>query len=229
MSSPIETETERQGREFRELCFHMGLTLAIWQRLEDEHFRLFVKILGAPQQEICSIVYHSTESFESRRVMVDRVARVFFKTLAKPKARRRANGEWNEIHQLLKDASEDRNKIAHYSVEYTPIRKIDRDGGTTLELGSPRLQPSPHNVVSKLLGRTPDKPEHTLSPKELMAFSKRFNALSERIVKLNRDLPLPQPRLGEHLLQSFGLHVGPIDESLTQSLPRPKADPPFDR
>jgi hypothetical protein len=37
----------------------MALTLAIWQRLEDKHFRLFVKMLGAPQIEICPIVYYS--------------------------------------------------------------------------------------------------------------------------------------------------------------------------
>ena len=48
--------------EFQNLCFHMGLTLAVWQRVEDAHFRLFHKLIGAPNSDLSSIVYHSTES-----------------------------------------------------------------------------------------------------------------------------------------------------------------------
>jgi hypothetical protein len=63
MSEPEKEDDRRYQEEFKNLCYFMGLSLVMWQQVEEEHFRLFVKMLGAPQKEICSIVYYSTESF----------------------------------------------------------------------------------------------------------------------------------------------------------------------
>jgi hypothetical protein len=52
----------------------VGAALTQWQQVEDAHYLFFLKILGAPKPEVCSVIYFSPPTFESRRVMVDRVA-----------------------------------------------------------------------------------------------------------------------------------------------------------
>jgi hypothetical protein len=92
-------------------------------------------MLGAPQREICSIAYHSTESFEARRKMVTSIAREFFKSLDK-KQEAHANTEWNEIDKLLKDGSENRNKLAHYVLDFDLIKEPEKPGDTNCHIRS---------------------------------------------------------------------------------------------
>jgi hypothetical protein len=152
--------------------------------------------------------------------MVDRAAREFFKTLDK-KLAKEANQQWNTINKDLKDASEKRNKVAHYSLEYETMTQTSTpDGGMTVEFGLPRLRPSPHNIVSRLLGRTPDKQEHNLSASELSGYLVEFAKLTARIGRLSLLLPLPQPRLGEGLLRAFALDADPQHiASIAKTLP----------
>jgi hypothetical protein len=180
-------ENPKASNEFIDLCTSMGLTLAVWQRLEDQHFLLFVKLLGAPKREICSVIYHGIPGFEGRRVMVDRV--VSFSELTSEQ-----KGEWKNIHSALASAAEDRNKIAHYSVEYDLVQKeMQADGSRPVELGSPHLRPSFHNVLKD---RTAEKPGHKLTPAEMRGYVNAFNGLAGRLSALRKSISLPPPRQG---------------------------------
>jgi hypothetical protein len=185
--------------EFQELCRHMGMTLAIWQRLEDEHFLLFVKLLGSPKREICSAIYHGIPSFEGRRMMVDRVAS--FSSLTADQ-----RTEWERIHKALEVASTDRNKIAHYSVDYEILeRTTNEDGSMTFDLGSPHLRPSQHNILK--VG-SPDKPGYKLTPVEMKNYMDQFIQLAETLKTLSNLISVHPPQqglgLGSGLLPYLG-------------------------
>jgi hypothetical protein len=70
----ISAETRE---DFKSICSAIGSALILWQDVEDAHFRLFVKMLGAPREEICSAVYYSVQSFEARYKIVGRMAHFF--------------------------------------------------------------------------------------------------------------------------------------------------------
>jgi hypothetical protein len=53
----VESE---EFREFQALCYHIGLALVTWQDVEEAHFKLFFKVIGAPNAEIASLAYHAT-------------------------------------------------------------------------------------------------------------------------------------------------------------------------
>jgi hypothetical protein len=176
--------------EFNDLCFHIGLTLAVWQRLEKQHFLLFVKLLGAPKLDICSVIYHGIPSFEGRRVIVDRVT--LFSELTEQQ-----RSEWSNIHSALEKAATDRNKIAHYSVEYELIETENADdGGVSYDIGKPHLRPASENTADSLRGRHPDKLGHRLTPIEMRQYVVRFNGLAERLSALRNSISLPKPHQG---------------------------------
>lgn len=162
----------------------MGLALAAWQSVEHIHFLLFKRFLGSKQAKIPSIVYHGIESFDSRRVMVDRMAMACLQT-------KEGRAEWGEISKALKDANLDRNKIAHYSVDFDLVTAETTDGVTELVIGSPKLRPSNLNVVSELLGRLRDSEEHNLGDEALKQYVVRFKALE---IRLTNFLMRLQPR-----------------------------------
>ncbi len=76
MSEPVLTTEHTRAPDLRDLCAFIGMGLVSWQNVEDSHYLLFVKLIAAPKQEVCSILYFSPPSFESRRVLVDRLAQV---------------------------------------------------------------------------------------------------------------------------------------------------------
>jgi hypothetical protein len=137
--------------EFNDLCFHMGLTLAVWQRLEKQHFLLFVKLLGAPKLDICSVIYHGIPSFEGRRVMVDRVT--LFSELTEQQ-----RSEWSNIHSALEKAATDRNKIGHRLTPIEMRQYVVRFNGLAERLSALRNSislPKPHQGLSWVSGLQP--------------------------------------------------------------------------
>jgi hypothetical protein len=177
---------------FNDLCMRMGMALAVWQQVEEQHYRLFLELLQVGEGDIPSVVYFSTESFDARRKMVSRMFQ--FSPADKPQ-----RIEWNEIEKQLKDFNDNRNKIAHYSIrlEFTNVKKSD--GRMYFKFGDYRLIPSRHNKVSVLLGRTEEDPEHNLSADAMDQYMKDFNALACRLstfVWTMRSARLPPQSLG---------------------------------
>jgi hypothetical protein len=173
-----DPETDKIDEEYRDLCTNIGIALVTWQDVEKSHYRLFRKFLGVEASAISSVVYFSAESFESRRKMVSRMAS-YYLAGAEYAEQRQA---WQTLEKELKDANDNRNKIAHYSAEYPLIKAAELPNGVIeFEFGPVRLQPSPENYVSKALGRTPDKEEHNLSSREIRRYTAEFLALSGRL------------------------------------------------
>ena len=193
----------------------MGMAMAQWQRVEVAHFLLFRKLLAAPRRDIASIVYHSTESFDARRVMVDRMAQLSLTI-------KRDREEWPRLHKAMKDASLNRNKIAHYSIEYSAVPITLADGTPALSFPKPSLQSHPDNVVNRLLGRSSNKDGHKLSVPELQGYIDEFYNLGTWITNFALRLKVAPPQPTEALAQSVG-HAG---ETLTEVLQSLLPDPP---
>jgi hypothetical protein len=64
-----------------------------------------------------------------------------------------------------------------------------------IRLSGPTLRPSAYNIVSRLLGRTPDKDGHDLKIDEIKALQTTFKNLSVEIDKFRESCPLP-PQAG---------------------------------
>lgn len=146
----------------------MGMALTRFQGIEDAHYLLFLKMLGAPKEEICSVLYFSPPTFESRRVMVDRVAQYALET-------KEQKAEWSKLNKSLGDAASDRGRIAHYSLDFE-IRFRGPDLSADLEIGQPRLRPSRHNKLKE--GASP---KNQLILREVMDHSVAFRKLVDRL------------------------------------------------
>jgi hypothetical protein len=197
----------------RELLTLMGLTLVTWQRIEDAHYLFFLKMLGAPKEEICSVLYFSPPSFESRRVMVDRVAHYFLEDKVHRK-------EWKEINKELETCAAQRGRVSHYGLGFEIIWKPS----TEFEIGAPRLEPSIHDKVQVLRGRTTQKPEHRVTKEEMMAYMKHFEEIEERLINITKAVSLPVPQLGANFLQV----LQPFLETPKESPPIPPSTSPSD-
>jgi hypothetical protein len=187
MPAPKDTDQELS------LLFQgMGMALTRWQGVEDAHYLLFLKMLGAPKEEICSVLYFSPPTFESRRVLVDRVAHYFLEDKAQKK-------EWSDLNKRLGDRASERGRIAHYSLSFDFKYR-----GPTLAHGvdvtNPHIRPSPHNKVAVLQGKTVESPKHRLTADEVLKYIESFTALERDVIAFTKKISLPQPQQGLGLL-----------------------------
>jgi hypothetical protein len=106
---------------------------------------------------------------------------------------KKQRGEWQELEHLTKVANENRNKFAHYALDYDLIGQSNNPDGTVrITFGPHRLRPTVRNFYSRLQGRTPDKEEHNLGPKQITQYIGEFGQLAERLEKFHVSL---SPRL----------------------------------
>ncbi|MGR4930245.1 hypothetical protein ACIPUD_26085 [Bradyrhizobium sp. CAR08] len=88
-------------------------------------------------------------------------------------------GEWGDLQKELKDANDERNKLAHYTVIIEIAKESRGDDGVLVgNLTSPLLQPSPHNAVSRVQGKTPNNERHSLDEEALKGHAQDFYGLS---------------------------------------------------
>ncbi len=175
--------------QFSALCQQIGMALVTWQEVENAHFRIFHRLLGEPQFSIASIVYHHTESFEARHKMVGLLIQHSLKD-KEPALRKMWSNEKGGLQKDVRDANLNRNKLAHYSHDQavSSVEKTD-DGEVVVKFSEPRLQPSPYNEVSRLLGRTPDRDEHNLSVVGIQNYIADFVTLTRRLDEFWERLP----------------------------------------
>jgi hypothetical protein len=193
--------SEGNDSEYLDLCLHIGLALVVWQEVEESHFGLFVKMLGSGYNDVSSVVYFSVESFEARRKMVGNMAHYFLTAKADKKAWSDENGG---LQKALKDADENRNKLAHYSVAEDVIRTIEHENGdVTIEFAAPRLRPYEGNLVSRMRGLTIDKPEHNLSVAEVSGYI-RAGRRPWRLTRRRREVHRGARRRGSEPLTRRG-------------------------
>jgi hypothetical protein len=175
--------------QFQEFCYHIGLALVTWQDVEEAHFKLFFKLIGAPNGEIASLAYHSLDSFQTRHVMVGRMIDLFFKNTTQDETVKRVWANVDGLQKRLKDANLNRNKLAHYSWETDFVSETHLEtGGVIVKFTGPRLQASSYNSVSRVLGYTPDKPEHNLDEGTLRTYIGDFRRLATELDAFQRDL-----------------------------------------
>jgi hypothetical protein len=150
---------------------------------------------------VSSVVYFSVESFEARRKMVGNMAHYFLTAKADKKAWSDENGG---LQKALKDADENRNKLAHYSVAEDVIRTIEHENGdVTIEFAAPRLRPYEGNLVSRMRGLTIDKPEHNLSVAEVSGYI-RAGRRPWRLTRRRREVHRGARRRGSEPLTRRG-------------------------
>jgi hypothetical protein len=215
MSSP-----ESVDGDFREICYLMGLALVTWQGIEDAHFKIFLKMLKVPMDDVSSVPYFAIESFASRHAMLDKMAQYFLA----PRCFKKQRKEWQDLYTAAKNANDNRNKFAHYALDYDFIRHYERpDGSVVVEFTPHRLRPARQNAVSRLLGRTPDKDDHNLGPDQIKQYIVEFRQLAGQLELFHVSLSKPSevPLIaGAHSTDSKPQHP-----QSPETLP-PEGDPP---
>jgi hypothetical protein len=171
--------------EWMEFLSFMALTSLDWQRVEDMHYLLFNKMVQTPNDDICSILYYQPPSFEGKRTLVDRLAQLYL-----PKD---FHGEWSKLNKRLKNASEQRGSVAHYSLDFEttkgPTRAI-----ADMQIGAPRLVPSPNNKIDEMKGRVRSKEKYIVTTKKMRDYVLSFRELSEDLKKFILKIPDRPPR-----------------------------------
>jgi hypothetical protein len=195
----VENESAPRN-EFHDLCYHIGLALVTWQRVEELHFHIFGRFLGVPLSQITSAAYHSTESFDARNTMLDRMAHYFLSPIKELLPRevnkhyKELRIKWQVLHKLLKNANSNRNKLAHYTADYDLINMRNEGSDIVFDVTPHTLRPGPLNYVSRLQGRTKESPEHNLGVPELkqcvVQFRQAEQAAADFLLELGK---LPEP------------------------------------
>ena len=202
LSFELRVMAETQ-ENFRELCYHIGLALVTWQRVEELHFHIFGRFLGVPLGQIASAAYHSTESFDARNTMLNNMAQYFLSPIPELLPRKTLKQfkelriQWQALHKLLKETNLNRNKLAHYPADFdfVNMRTVD-DGSVIVEFTPYTLRPGSLNFVSRLLGRTKDKPEHNLGVQELKQYVVEFRQAEQATAAFLLELgKLPEPHV----------------------------------
>jgi len=167
----------------------MGLALATWQGVEEAHYKIFTKLLGLTLGGLGSVVYFSTESFEARRKMVDDMIALALKGRHVKKQR----AQWEGLKKPLKDANKNRNKLAHYGIDYDLINPRPGVGGDgyVFNLTAHTLRPSRWNEWARLRGRAKEHPGHNLGIDEVKEYVVEFRRLGHILEQFHADLPRP--------------------------------------
>jgi hypothetical protein len=177
---------EREPNEFpdpeetREILFLMGLGLTSWERVEDEHFFLFRKLLDYQADQICSVLYHGPPTFESRRVLVDRLmeANVVppdFKTV------------WRKINKRLATAANHRGQLAHFGLGFD-VDYLDKEPSLKYRVINPHLRPSLNNRLKSMQGTGYENPKTRVSKAALVEYLEEFGALASELAEFRRTL-----------------------------------------
>jgi hypothetical protein len=187
MTDYVPKTENTKASETRDLCAYMGMGLATWQRVEDCHYQLFEKLLNGPSPTVCSILYFSPPTFESRRVLVDRIAQVLI-------ADKEIKKEWEKLNKDLSTEAAKRGKLAHYGLDYeivynTPQPSLD------FKMGAPRLAPSRYNQTAELLGNKTAKEPLTI--RKIRDFIVSFMEIEDRLEAFLKALkPAKQQAMG---------------------------------
>lgn len=182
----MSTQNARRD-EYMHFLAYMGVALTAWANVEEAHFLIF-RMMRDTKKEICSVIYFSSPSFESRRVMVDRVAHFFISD--------ENMKEWAKLTDELQKASGLRGQLAHYGLDFELLKnETNDDGAPSLEFGAPRLRPSSYNEVHIMQGKTGEK--HTVTVKKLRLYAETFSDLERRLqdfnIRMTEQVP---PRVG---------------------------------
>jgi hypothetical protein len=189
----------------------MGMGLVSWQKVEDTHYLLFVKLIGAPKQEVCSILYFSPPSFESRRVLVDRLVQVVITDAEILKT-------WSKLNKDLGSHASNRGSLAHYGLDYEIIHSTP-EPSLNFKIGAPRLAQSRHNQIASLLGKKSNKQPLTI--RDVRKFITGFVEIEEHLKEFTQSFQLPAPQQGLGLLQG----LAPYFSSLAGSPPTHPSKP----
>jgi hypothetical protein len=211
MFEPVLTTQNTKAPDLRDLCAFLGMALVTWQKVEDTHYLLFVKLIGAPKKEVCSILYFSPPSFESRRVLVDRLAQTI---ITDPKILK----TWRKLNKDLDTEGSNRGKLAHYGLDYEVVFNTP-EPSTDFKLGFPKLAPSRHNQIASLVGKK--KTKEPLTTKEVRNLITNFIEIEGRLNEFIQSFHLPEPQQGANLLQG----LAPYFSSLAGSPPSPPSKP----
>jgi hypothetical protein len=130
----ITYATKEETDELVSLYTCIGLALTGWQKVEEAHYLLFVKLLEPSKAEICSAIYFQFTSFSSRCNMIDKIVQLAIED-------EDLKQQWSELSKRSKTEAAERNKIAHYDLHFDIS---DRLGPDDFDKAFPRLQPSKH-------------------------------------------------------------------------------------
>ena len=146
---PSKPQNKASASATTELVGFVGLVIVTWQQVEEAHYLLFAKLVGVPSDDIASILYFSPPTFESRRVLVDRIAQCTLENKAH-------KSEWAALNKRLGKGASNRGKIAHYSLYHLSDIRETGDPDSPIEFVSnlefPLLTPSIFNRVAALKG-----------------------------------------------------------------------------
>ena len=187
----------------------MGLAMHLWAGVEDALFLLFSSILRSPSETMDSIVFYSCPSFESKRVLTDRLSQ---KVLTSEDHKR-----WESINKRLIDESSFRGKIAHYGIDHE-VQNNNAILAALLKdkappdpiLGPPHLRRSKKNKIS--VGK---KGQLTTDSKDILKHCNSFSLLSDDIKSLSQSVKLSHIHLSPtpaNSLSSFLHYPGTQEE-----------------
>jgi hypothetical protein len=200
-------DSDQRVDEASTLYGWMGLALSLWQDVENIHYLLFFKLLDAPKPEICSVIYFGVPTFESRRVMVDRVAQYGLADEFKK--------EWDSLNKRLVAGASARGAIAHYRLSYEII--IESEDPFKVGFGPARLVPAKYNRLA--FGK-----KGPLLLSDLKQHTKDFIALKGNLSEFVRKVPFHPSRQSPNFLSALAPSFASEMSELLMDLFPPSAD-----
>jgi hypothetical protein len=206
--------------KLRELITCMGLGLITWERVEDEHYGLFSKLLNYPNESMCSVLYHSPPSFESRRTLVDRAMEASIMPTE-------FRATWKKINKRLSNGSEHRGQLAHFGLGFE-VEFLDKNEPLSYRLLEPHLRPSLKNQLKSKQGKGYENPKFRITTATIAEYVSEFTKLAADIAEFRRTLIVARmPRAKAPRLETPPKSLSKVAPLLVHPHKNQKAAQPF--
>ncbi|WP_404425655.1 hypothetical protein [Thalassospira australica] len=128
MSNPREYKwSDEDIIAYGELCQWVGMCLSVFSRIEESLAVLFGTAAGIPLIETAFRTHDEIREFHYRLDATNSVVRLWISSLPQHQSRNTLESEWNALCRIIKEDSQDRNRLAHFRI----APNDNKDGSTT--------------------------------------------------------------------------------------------------
>ena len=110
------TPSDKTIMDFSDLCTQVGFCLAQFSKTEESLAALYGVAAGVARMEIAFRTHDAIREFQYRLGATDAVVRYWLEIYPDQSTREEAETEWNALYRVIKEDSQDRNRLAHFTI-----------------------------------------------------------------------------------------------------------------
>lgn len=116
MSDSNSLPSDAEVRAWGDLCQSVGFCLLQFSKVEESLSALYGTAAGIPKMETAFRTHDEIREFQYRLGATSSAVRFWISSLPDEKAKEQLSAEWNSLERAIKEDSQERNRIAHFTI-----------------------------------------------------------------------------------------------------------------